>query len=285
MLSITIAFVCIATFISPYITQTILVISWLQALPAHVDPNDENVNKAAAKIQALVRGHKARREVKALKLRASHAQFGIDPDNPRVHMAASKIQALVRGHKARRRVRELQNLQPRENRRGNHANWHINNKKMRRANIGRPAHQSHNTHAMAQGTHQRNVTGTHSGPQEVHVHVAATKIQAWVRGHQTRKEIKVLKVKKKVPSIEPGTLLVEKPEAHEAATKIQAIVRGRKARKDVKVLKVKHKAKGQKIASDIRAKVFFLCMVSVQQMATDEFGKKLHEFISLDDDR
>ena len=64
-----------------------------------VDPNDPEVQKAATKIQASFRGHKAREDVKKHK----------DED-----AAAVKIQASFRGHKAREQVKDIKVSQSKE---------------------------------------------------------------------------------------------------------------------------------------------------------------------------
>jgi len=64
-----------------------------------IDPNDPEVQKAATKIQASFRGHKAREEVKQQKDEEA---------------AAVKIQASFRGHKAREQVKEIKVSQSKE---------------------------------------------------------------------------------------------------------------------------------------------------------------------------
>lgn len=64
-----------------------------------VDPNDPEVQKAATKIQASFRGHKAREDVKKHKDEEA---------------AAVKIQASFRGHKAREQVKEIKVSQSKE---------------------------------------------------------------------------------------------------------------------------------------------------------------------------
>ena len=64
-----------------------------------INPNDPEVQKAATKIQASFRGHKAREDVKKHK----------DED-----AAAVKIQASFRGHKAREQVKEIKVSQSKE---------------------------------------------------------------------------------------------------------------------------------------------------------------------------
>ena len=64
-----------------------------------IDPNDPEVQKAATKIQASFRGHKAREDVKKHKDEEA---------------AAVKIQASFRGHKAREQVKEIKVSQSKE---------------------------------------------------------------------------------------------------------------------------------------------------------------------------
>lgn len=64
-----------------------------------IDPNDPEVQKAATKIQASFRGHKAREDVKKHQ----------DEET-----AAVKIQASFRGHKAREQVKEIKVSQSKE---------------------------------------------------------------------------------------------------------------------------------------------------------------------------
>ena len=64
-----------------------------------IDPNDPEVQKAATKIQASFRGHKAREDVKKHKDEEA---------------AAVKIQASFRGHKAREQVKEIKVSQSEE---------------------------------------------------------------------------------------------------------------------------------------------------------------------------
>ena len=64
-----------------------------------IDPNDPEVQKAATKIQASFRGHKAREDVKKQKDEEA---------------AAVKIQASFRGHKAREQVKEIKVSQSKE---------------------------------------------------------------------------------------------------------------------------------------------------------------------------
>ena len=98
-----------------------------------IDLEDPEVEKAASRIQAGFKGHKARKEVKELKqIRENDGQLietsnnhvvaetpseeeiiDIDLEDPEVEKAASRIQAGFKGHKARKEVKELK--QEREN--------------------------------------------------------------------------------------------------------------------------------------------------------------------------
>ena len=98
-----------------------------------IDLEDPEVEKAASRIQAGFKGHKARKEVKELKQTRENEEekvvvsndklvnetplkediIDIDLEDPEVEKAASRIQAGFKGHKARKEVKELK--QEREN--------------------------------------------------------------------------------------------------------------------------------------------------------------------------
>ena len=73
-----------------------------------VDPNDEDANQAATKIQAGFRGQKARKQVKEIR------DSIIEEEHLKETDAATKIQAGFRGQKARQEVRAMKESQAEE---------------------------------------------------------------------------------------------------------------------------------------------------------------------------
>ena len=141
---------------------------------------------AATKIQAGIRGYKTRKDVKSKADAATKIQAGIRGYKTRKdinaqNQAATKIQAGIRGYTARKAARSAADE---ENRFENEEN----------ANIENDSSES-NTYT-----------------RDPETEAAASKIQAGIRGYQTRKDMR---------------------EKSQAATKIQAGFRGHQTRKQV----------------------------------------------------
>lgn len=84
-----------------------------------IDLSDQELNKAATKIQASFRGHKVRKEMKKAEdgdktpteldpTQSKDDELPIDPDDPEVQKAAAKIQASFRGYMVRKQVKDMQ---------------------------------------------------------------------------------------------------------------------------------------------------------------------------------
>ncbi|XP_039279230.1 neuromodulin [Nilaparvata lugens] len=124
-----------------------------------IDPNDPEAQKAAAKIQAVFRGHKTRKEMKSGDAQEETQNFEEEfrPDDKELCHAATKIQASFRGHQARRQMnkpedeelsKEMEKLDPK----------------------------------VQQEAEELDIDLT-----DPELHKAATKIQASFRGHKVRK--------------------------------------------------------------------------------------------------
>eukprot|EP00105_Crassostrea_gigas_P044807 XP_019928955.1 PREDICTED: general transcriptional corepressor trfA isoform X7 [Crassostrea gigas] len=176
-------------------------------------PTQQEKDLAAAKIQANYRGHKTRQELAkqkegtkkndaankppdtkkdaASKPPDTKKDAGKKPESKtKEDEAATKIQAGFRGHKTRQDLKKQKE------------NQQVKDAKKSSVNTGKTASK-----------------GNQKMSEE---DLAATKIQAGFRGHQTRKELAQKKVMK------------EDKELDQAATKIQANYRGHKTRKELK---------------------------------------------------
>ena len=203
-----------------------------------IDLNDPEVEAAATKIQAGFKGHKARKEVTAMKntedVTTKNEEeivdevIDIDLTDPDVEAAATKIQAGFKGHKARKEVSDMKNKTVEDNA------------------------------ETKEDKDEAKETTTPKGEDEIdidlndpEVEAAATKIQAGFKGHKARKEVSKLKEDQtgsqveekskqedsdKVADEEEVDIDLEDPEVAAAATKIQAGFKGHKARKEVKEL-------------------------------------------------
>jgi len=229
-----------------------------------IDLDDPDVEAAATKIQAGFKGHKARQEVKKMKIERQDKneandedqmpeqggesdeekaveddvdKIDINLDDPEVEAAATKIQAGFKGHKARKEVKKMKNERD----------------------------------LKGEDQAAEDVVGKSEQPDveidinldDPEVEAAATKIQAGFKGHQARKEVKKMKEELCVQDEDQSADNIEKieqceedkidinlddPEVEAAATKIQAGFKGHQARKEVKKMKaekegIEHKDK------------------------------------------
>ena len=185
-----------------------------------IDMDDPDVDKAATKIQAGFRGHKARKNLKIKMennednvINIEEEPIDIDLEDPDVGIAATKIQAGFRGHKTRK---ELKNRQ--------------NSAKSKNLNVESLLEEDFITDI---------------NMEDPDVEKAATKIQAGFRGLQTRKQLKNEKAVKENLELEDPSddqennqdeidIDLEDPDVEMAATKIQAGFRGLQTRKQLK---------------------------------------------------
>ncbi|XP_048254403.1 abnormal spindle-like microcephaly-associated protein homolog isoform X2 [Haliotis rufescens] len=199
-----------------------------------IDLNDPEVEKAATKIQASFKGHKARKEVKALKgseedappaaaeTKAEEEEIDIDLEDPQTEKAAIMIQAQFRGFKTRK---------------------DIDTSKSETSTEAAPAEAKQE---------EEEVDIDLTDPE---VEKAAVKIQSGFKGYKARKDIKTsegetspTKSENEEPKEEAKTEEEEEvdidlndPEVEKAALKIQAGFKGFKARKDVGDVKKEEK--------------------------------------------
>ena len=236
-----------------------------------IDLEDPEVEKAASRIQAGFKGHKARKEVEELKQTKKNDEekaevskdklpketppkediIDIDLEDPEVEKAASRIQAGFKGHKARKEVEELK--QKRENdeeKREGSENGALEKRL-----------EDNDQDSVRENTKEEIVDIDLQDPE---VEKAATKIQAGFKGHKTRKDMASLRGtnqnentshdvgKKEVTeenTLEAGDkesggknedqedqidIDLNDPEVEKAATKIQAGFKGHKTRKEMK---------------------------------------------------
>jgi myosin heavy subunit len=236
------------------------------------DTDDPDVEKAATKIQAGFRGHKARKDFKNRKQNKQDLPEDTYPEDFKnkhsdQELAATKIQAGYRGHKARKVLKnmstELGNtLSEKE---GESDGYDIDidlddaeaaqaATKIQAGFRGHKARQEVKKMKNANETLLSDVNEEDNfNLNEVEANRAATKIQAGFRGHKTRKELKhvrnMVKDNEAVQTeeesvnnkIEENKAIIDEydeNEADKAATKIQAGFRGHKARKEIKQQKV-----------------------------------------------
>ena len=185
-----------------------------------IDMDDPDVDKAATKIQAGFRGHKARKNLKIKMennednvINIEEEPIDIDLEDPDVGIAATKIQAGFRGHKTRKELKNRQNSAKSEN---------LNAESLLEEDFI-----------------------TDINMEDPDVEKAATKIQAGFRGLQTRKQLKNEKAVKENLELEDPSddqennqdeieIDIEDPDVEKAATKIQAGFRGLQTRKQLK---------------------------------------------------
>ena len=203
-----------------------------------IDLNDPDVERAATKIQAGFKGHKARKrvhdirnnqinddETEAVEVREVIAEgntkedddeIDIDLNDPDVEQAATKIQAGFKGHKARAELRRKQILKDREN-------------------------VPKSLEAFNRQVEDEIVDIDLNDPG---TEKAATTIQAGYKGMRARKEFQNKKVEyeSKRNSIIPEEaedeevvdIDLDDPDVELAATKIQAGFKGHRARKEIR---------------------------------------------------
>ena len=206
-----------------------------------IDLEDPEVEKAATKIQAGFKGHKARKEVKSRKLAAEYSapasyfppdinsgpgvynepkEIDIDLADPEVEKAATKIQAGFKGHKARKRVN-----------------------KMKESDVGldvADAGQEASTMEEAVSSNDfvsdaivREDKEAVIDPDDPEVINAATQIQAGYKGLKARRQVKEMRAQKVEQPCEREEIDIDlnDPEVAMAATKIQAGYKGMRTRK------------------------------------------------------
>ena len=177
-------------------------------------PEGEDVEAAALKIQAAIRGRVARKEVaamlaaKELSKEDAAAVKALESmaDDAEANAAAIKIQSRVRGRAARKELEELK-------------------------------HDGGLDKALAE-----EITALEAMPEGPEAEAAALRIQAVARGRNARKEVAKLRTAGVLTAAEVDAVIAleqmpEGPEADAAARKIQAVARGRAARKEVAGLK------------------------------------------------
>ena len=225
-----------------------------------IDLEDPEVEKAASRIQAGFKGHKARKEVKELKQTRENEEekvvvsndklvnetplkediIDIDLEDPEVEKAASRIQAGFKGHKARKEVKELKQTRENEEEKVVVSNDKLVNETPLKEDI------------------------IDIDLEDPEVEKAASRIQAGFKGHKARKEVKELKqtreneeqlIETSNNDIVAETPLeeekididLEDPEVEKAASRIQAGFKGHKARKEVKELKQERENQEEKV--------------------------------------
>lgn len=133
--------------------------------------------KAATRVQAAARGRRDRMRVKKLRA-ARHDDADANNDAGAQHAAAARVQAVARGRRDRRRVN-----------------------RMRASNVATPGDPAHEQ--------------------------AAVKLQAVARGRRDRRRVKRVRARN---AATPGS----DPDQEQAAVKLQAVARGRRDRQRVK---------------------------------------------------
>ncbi|XP_046543955.1 triadin-like isoform X2 [Haliotis rubra] len=190
-----------------------------------IDLNDPEVEKAATKIQASFKGHKARKEVQALKgeeeappaaaeAKPEEEEIDIDLEDPQTEKAAVMIQAQFRGFKTR--------------------------KDMTNTN------SETTTEAAPEESKQEEEEEVDIDLTDPEVEKAAVKIQSGFKGFKARKEMKAsgeasptkseneeTKQEAKTEEEEEVDIDLDDPDVEKAALKIQAGFKGFKARKDM----------------------------------------------------
>ena len=196
------------------------------------DLNDPEMGVAATKIQASFRGHQTRKDMEAKKAGDAGEAEAVAPvaeeeelpdlNDPEMGVAATKIQASFRGHQTRKDMEA---------------------KKTGAAGEGE-------AEAVAPVAEEEELPDLN----DPEMGVAATKIQASFRGHQTRKDMEAKKAgagegDAVAPVAEEEELPdLNDPELDSAATKIQASFRGHQTRKDMEAKKAGAAGEGEAAA-------------------------------------
>jgi hypothetical protein len=225
-----------------------------------IDMNDPEVEQAATKIQASFKGHQTRKEMKQKKEDSSKGTDGeapetttdeletspkeavkeeeidIDLKDPEVEQAATKIQASYKGHQTRKEMKQKKE----ESTLG--SKCEVLESKDEQADSPKEASNPENA---KKGEKEEVIDIDLNDPD---VEMAATKIQAGFKGHQTRKDLKQQKQEaveilsedceagepEKTVETEEIEIDLNDPDVEQAATKIQAGFKGHQTRKEMK---------------------------------------------------
>lgn len=213
------------------------------------DPDQEQRQQAATKIQAVYKGHSSRKMLKsqhqaATKVQAAYRGHRARTEVKKQHEAATKLQSLYRGYRTRSSLLWEKNDTQKEEH------------KHEETEIPENIEETENSENVEETEVPENIETYPANTQE---RQAATKIQSVYRGYRTRNHIKARhQAATKVQALYRGhRTRAQFARQQQAVTRIQALVRGHKVRSDLRVAhlsatKIQSVFRGHKTRSDLK---------------------------------